>query len=438
MSNVTTIRDEARGPLTGIADESARKEIGKLWTNIEGRWPANGKSAQPHTLVTHADLTRAEASLSAQIAAVKAQASSGSSSGASEPISLLGRDNIWTGRNTYTREVTVRRLDAGQLLTAYPTIMLPTNVTYTLDVQRTTNVQTGATGVGGAAALLVNHRAEGGQPQGSSVLVSGIRCQMETRHGGAANTVNDVVSGYFGLLNAGQNTNGFGVHVDAYHRADGNFPNTYGVSVEMFGSVYSQTGKLVGCMVRAAGNAAFLVDQGYTRPTDYGFLATPDAAGDRRTIQTAFSAGSDWIGPLKCSVAFDAGHAVASVAALRVRAGDKIVMDGPSPNACFIRYSGTIGGLQLSGGGPSVFVKPNGDLWIDSGTLHIYAPRDMGPLLNLGGGSYPSFRHWGYFEVKLGGLRRWVPFFDGALPQEQTSQAVNQAPAVADPPTSKT
>jgi hypothetical protein len=112
-------------------------------------------------------------------------------------------------------------LDAGPLFKAAPTIVMPSSFSATVDIQRTSNVST-ATQLGGSSGLYVQHRAEGNQTAGTSVLTTGLRCQMETTQQGILGLVSDTVSGYFGLLNAGKDTGGFGVHVDAYHAASGN------------------------------------------------------------------------------------------------------------------------------------------------------------------------------------------------------------------------
>lgn len=409
MSEVKTIGDESRGPLSQITDGIVRKEIGKLWSVLEGRGPATGKAAQPHTFATIADITRLEASLTKRMGEIQTQSRQvvqSAGGAASAGRNLLTLNNIWTGTNDFRRPVTVQTLDAGQLLTVHPTIMLPTNVIYTVDVQRTTDVSSG-TPIGGAVALLVQHRAQGAQPAGTAVLTSGIRCQVESRQTGAELTVNDVVSGYFGLLNGGENSNGFGLHVDAYHRTTGNQPNTYGVSVEMYGSTFSQTGKVVGYLLRSAGTAT------YNRRTDYGFLASPDTVASQSAsrIETAFSAGSDWIGALHCGIAFDAAHARPDIAAFRLRSGDKLIFDGPTGNSAYARFNTAAGALELSGGGPVVRVRRNGDLFIDNGDLVINQPSTRtGP--SLPESSDPTgLKHFGYFRVRIGPIDRWVPFY---------------------------
>jgi len=392
-----TIVDPSRGPLSGISDASARKEISNLWTLVEGRMPATGKSAQPHTLATHADITRLEAALSKRIETVTVQTKTvvqGSSGGSS--AGLLGSNNTWTGTNQFTKLSQFWMLDAGPLFKATPTIMPGDSMTAAVDIRRTSYVAD-ATKLGGSAALYIQHRAEGTQAAGTDILTTGLRCQMETTQQGILGRITDTVSGYFGLLNVGKDTGGFGVHVDAYHAATGNGPTTYGMSVEMFGAQTSQTGKTVGFLLRSAGDATF------NRRTDYGFLASPDRSGSRARIEYPFSVGSDWNGPLECAIAFDAGHCNANLAGLRLATGSPIVFDGPSINAWRIVYDGSA--LQVRNGtNPLLSINNAGNVTVVNGFEIMNA-------VTLPPAPTTALTQWGYFAIKLGGIDRWVPFY---------------------------
>jgi hypothetical protein len=419
VSDVVTISDEARGPLSTIEDRATRRELGKLWTTLEGRMPAAGKVAEPHTLVTHADITRTEAALSKRIEAIELQARQTNvvqGGGGAAGSNLLARNNVWTGTNEYRGNVLLRRLATGAISVNPVTIMLEDNYSGSLDIQRTTDIASGeAVLTAGASALFVQHRAQGTHAGGAATAeIRGISSHVETTQSASASYLNTACAGYFAVHNMGTECSAQGVQVDAYHRANGNGPNTVGVSVRLYGSTYGQTGKVAGVAIVASGLAP------YDRRIDFGFLVHPDGS-PASNVHYPFSAGSDWgAGTLTCRVAFDAAHARPSLAAVRIRSGDAIIFDGPDRNAwSMLHHDSPIMGHAVSigrGVGDSFqrrfMFMDNGDFAITSGTLSIWNPRGRAPVPSLPSAEeQDGLKHFGYFGVVLGGFTRYVPFY---------------------------
>jgi hypothetical protein len=412
MADVQTGALEARGPLSQVGDTVVRKELTKLWNVIEGNAPVANGPKEPHTWATRSDLTTMEAALSKRIDALKTQGQklsvqAGGSVGSGASSNLLAADNTWTGTNLWTTKATatvkplrVESLASGPLYVAAPTVMLTQDFMAAVDIQMTSSAAD-AGQLGGSAALFVQHRATGAA--GATALVCAIRAQMETDQTGSV-AINDAVAGYLSVLNKGDDANGFGLHVDAYHLGIGNNGNTYGCDVELFGAWSAQTGKLTGYLLRCAGTGD------YTRRVDYGFLASPDVSGSKSRIEQVFSAGSDWVGALDCTVAFDAGYANPTLAAIRIRQGDALILDGPYVNAIALRYTGSA--VQLQRAGAPILSVTNGGMLSAINGLEIVYPTTVAPTPNLAPSAGPTdMRHFGYFPIGLGGITRWVPFF---------------------------
>jgi hypothetical protein len=327
--------DPARGPLNGI-ERNAANEIGKIWSLLEDRLGYNPARVGDRTLVTRADLTRTETALGKRIDSLTTPVTQAASSvgGGVSSGSILGTDNRFTGRNTFDHvpqpgnpSVRVQALSSGPLVPVGggATILLEDTYNALVDLRRTSSANADASPGGGNAALYVQHRIDSTTANANNVNC-GIRVQVESWQRSVA-PVNDVVGGYFGLYNHGFNSGGFGVHVDAYHAATfvqggpaGVGPVTYGMSVELFREFLD--GKTIGFHARSIDDGAT-----YRARNDYGVLLSGPGKFDR-----GFALGSNYIGPVTCTVGLDLGYATCSAAAISVKGGDRVQLNGPATN----------------------------------------------------------------------------------------------------------
>ncbi|HQR20133.1 MAG TPA: hypothetical protein PKV98_04665 [Burkholderiaceae bacterium] len=440
---MSDVRQASAGALTGIQDPIAAKEIRKLWDVVHLRSEQTKFPGQ--RWVTIDELNAAKREVVGKIPAVEEQkgfrqeigGGGGTSIGAAGGggVDLLPRNNTWTGTNTYTRksvkDIPTMRLqsyNSGTIVPAggVPTIMLETGYQAVLDIRKTTSAGADAVTGGGTAGIYVQHRVDSTTASIANVN-SGIRVQMET-YQRSSHPTNDVVSGYFGLLNHGFNSNGFGVHVDAYHTATGTCV-TYGVSVESYRNFLD--GKVIAFHARAVSSAAYNVS------SDWAFLASPDSFTAPTGFKTIFGGGSDYIGNLQCEYGLDLGYAVASKGAIRVRGGGRIQLNGPADNVGL--FFDTTGRIQFySDAGDTIAIGNDGSLrvrstayveFIDNSPSSIKMRYDRSALVMtfndqplyemhingtfgiLSPQTAPSAgAEMGYFVINLGGFLRKVRF----------------------------
>jgi hypothetical protein len=182
---------------------------------------------------------------------------------------------------------------------------------------------------GGNAGLYVQHLVDNSVAAINNVSC-GIRVQMQsTQQFAAPATVNDVVSGYFGLYNAGLNTGGFGIHTDAYHAATGAGCTTYGSSVEMYRT--SGLGVTVGYLMRSIDGTGRLQQ-------DFGFAAMPSVGGAIGATY-AFAAGSALFGVFPCDYGLDLAYATSTAAAVRIKEDRLMIWNGIAASSFATKYS---------------------------------------------------------------------------------------------------
>jgi hypothetical protein len=434
-------RAPSGGPTHGIEDQIVAKEIRRLWDAINAR--ATGPDSAKYVTIDQLNAAKREVLGKFTSNEVKgfrqdiggSSANSVSTGGGDD---LLPRNNTWTGTNWYTRKtaanVPTMRLQSYNSGTiapgaGIPTIMLETGYQAVIDVRKTTSANGDAISGGGTAGIYVQHRVDATTTPRNNVN-SGIRVQMESWQRTIPGLVNDVVSGYFGLLNHGVDSGGFGTHVDAYHWGSGQTV-TYGASVELYRAFLD--GKVIGYHCRQAGFGD------YTQESDYGFLASPQTPGNGIGIKTIFSGGSDYTGHLRCDVGLDLAYATCSSAAIRVPGSTRIQLNGTANNvglyfdpAGKIRFFSNIGNTVSIGNDGSVRVRGGSGyveladdslssvklgygsstvyININSQTLYEFHANGtfgiMNPETTAGAG-----RQWGYFVINLGGFLRKVPFY---------------------------
>lgn len=175
-------------------------------------------------------------------------------------------------------------------------------------IGKITSNQSQVTGLGGRAALYVQHQVDDGVAT-VAVVNSGIRVQMQTFQRSSSVGVNDTTGGYFGLYNAGVNSAGFGMHTDSYHAATGSNSTTYGGNAEMFR--LSAAGFTVGFHTRSIGGGG---SGGGFFDNDYAFCASPSAGGGTQRFKSVFSAGSIQTGTMGCDVILDGRFAQVNLA----------------------------------------------------------------------------------------------------------------------------
>jgi hypothetical protein len=442
-ARVPDTRQASAGPLQSIQDETTRKELRKLWDVVGMRSGQTGNASDKW--VTVSELNAAKRELLGKIPKVEEQKGfrqeigGGHSSGGATASSdnLLPRNNTWTGSNYYTRKslpdsptIRVQSYNSGTIVApgGGPTIMLNSNYHALIDVRKTSSANGDAKSGGGNAAIYVQHRVDG-TTAGINNVNCGIRVQMESWQRCTPGLINDVVSGYFGLVNHGLDSGGFGVHVDAYHWGTGQTV-TYGSSVELYRAFLD--GKVIGFHCRQAGFG------NYTAESDYGFLASPQAPGSGIGIKTVFSAGSDYAGALRCDVGLDLAYATCTTAAIRVPSNTRIQLNGAANNVGFffdpvgkIQFFSDIGTTVSIGNDGSLRVKPTGHVEFVDGSYssvtmgYTYAALAMkfagtpmyefhqngtlgllNPDTTAGAG-----RQFGYFVINLGDFLRKVPFY---------------------------
>jgi hypothetical protein len=263
----------------------------------------------------------------AVVGAPKTLASLGGGGGAS----ILPTDNIFTGKNTFAKQVGnmpnyAARFISGTLTGTAPSILLDSGYSTVVDVRRQTNAATEAA-TGNVAALYLQHAITGQTPVNTAF--NGIRCQVQgdmTSAGGV--TINDVVSGYFGLMNKGAGTGGWGVHTDAYHA--GTAGTTYGMSAEMYRR--SATGTTVAFHARS-------VDEGVgSFSNDYAFLASVSPGGTKGFV--ALFKGGAFGTPTPCAYGIDLVDSNPTAAALTLPANAKVTFAANREAGPFMRYTG--------------------------------------------------------------------------------------------------
>lgn len=422
-------QQENAGPLASIQDQIARKEIGKLWSSVNTMRGQTG--TEPYA--TKAELTALERKLLSREKEVVKVAEGGSSvsGGGGGGLDLRPLDNLWTGRNTYSRlaapdspAVRIESMANGSTM-ATPnatSILLGSGYSALFDVRRTTKANEPLI-VGGHAAAYVQHRV--GDESHTGAVHIGLRVQTESGQRAAVGVLNESVAGMFGINNRGANANATGLYVDTYHNStdQGGLSFTTGVSAIMHRTATS--GHTVGfnAIARAAASS-------------WGFLASGVGG-----FHAAFSAGN-YLGPLTCDYGLDLSHATCAKAAVMVPAGKKIVMNAPSestaiqfnmaqqsidctfPNGKFVRFApdASIHGSVLwltndvNANGGAFFggtVSANGGLVTNGDVQAAGGVAMLGSLhlVNANTNSPPGVAAAGYVAIVVQNSTAWVPIY---------------------------
>jgi hypothetical protein len=241
---------------------------------------------------------------------------------------ILPLDNIFTGKNTFAKQVGdmpayAARFISGTLSAVLPSIIVDSSYSTVVDVRRQTNAATEA-GTGNVAGIYLQHVVTGQTPVNTAF--NGIRSQVQgDMTSGPGVTINDLVSGYFGLMNKGTGTGGWGVHTDSYHA--GAAQTTYGLSAEMYR--YYSGGTTVGCHVRS-------IDEGAsTFKNDYAFLASANGA---KGFSSLFKGGAFGVA-VNADYGLDLLNTNIAGAAIAIPSNTKITMASNGIAGPFQRYN---------------------------------------------------------------------------------------------------
>jgi hypothetical protein len=329
---------------------------------------------------------------------------------------ILPLNNVFTGRNTITKQsasgapaVQMNSLNNGAV--GNGAITLDTAFNATLDVRKSTAAATESGLLGGVAGAYVQHNVTGNSA--AATVNSGIRVQMQTTQGRTGSFTNDCVGGYFGLYNAGNESGGFGVHVDAYHAAGGANSTTYGFSAEMMRS--SAAGFTVGILTRSIGN-------GYQN-NDYGVLVSPGAgAANNAYFYKAFSAGSAHTGYLLCQYGLDLRYATSDIAAIAIASNKLITLD--DGGAIAQRFVSGTGRVEWTNAGTARFGfnMTNGTIYAWDGVNGAYGSYHVDPagvqdcIMSVRSGSrtdapfnISTVANW--LAIRVDGIRYKLPLY---------------------------
>jgi hypothetical protein len=329
---------------------------------------------------------------------------------------LLPLNNNWTGRNSFVKQ-SVTGFPAVQCISynngavGNGAITLDTGFNTALDVRKSTNAAAESGYLGGVAGAYIQHNVTG--QSASATVNSGIRVQMQTTQTRAGAFTNDVVGGYFGLYNGGNESGGFGLHVDAYHAAGGANATTYGASVEMMRS--SAAGFTVGYHARTIGN-------GYQN-NDYGVLVGPGAgAAGNAYFYKAFSAGSANTGYLLCQYGLDLRYATCDIAAISVPSNKYITWD--DGGAIKMRFNGGTGRVEWLNGavGRFGFNMTNGTIYAFDGVNGTFGSYYVDPagvqdsIMSVrSGGRTDAPANWStianWLAIRIDGFRYKIPLY---------------------------
>lgn len=266
-------------------------------------------------------------------------------------------------------------------------ILLKNNYSAFINVTKTSKNVVDAKPGGGNAAIYVQHYIDDSAANTSNVN-SGIRVQVETYQKRASGSyVNDVVSGYFGVRNNGENVGAFGVHIDAYNNGTGSSTTMYGMSVEM----YNETA--VGFTVAYHARS---IDSGSYSDNDFAFLASPSPGGSKR-FTSVFGAGSTTTGTMLCDYGLDLRQCDAAVAAITIPPEKYFIWDGTG-EAIKTRYEAAGVLAHYVSGVYQFGVENTGRLFIVDNGNTVY---------NTAGGSSGD-----YLAINIGGVVRKIDLLD--------------------------
>lgn len=365
--------DEQKGPLSGIGDPAAQKEIGKLWSVIEARLGYQNKTAS-HVLVTRADLDLLKQSVASRLdnaspATVAApQIIGGGSAAGASGSDLLTTNNTWTGSQAWGRKETFltfpyqfAALNLGTALTAGGAPSLQENGYQTaVDIRKSSDAKAFAT-LGGNAALFVQHRINASVATSNATHV-GVAVAVYSQQQNVTSGVNNAIAGFFSLNHNGTNVTGYAISATVFHIGAAGINVSHGVAVDLWRS--STSGYTVGFHARCNSAGSTYKDN------NYAFLAST-GPGNTRKFNTGFSLGSQFTGVLTCDVGLDMGWCNITTAAIIIPGNAPIVLN--VPNSALVRYNTANNWFQFEAGGALQLVLTSTGNMAVAGSMTINA-----------------------------------------------------------------